>query len=201
MRPGAHFTSEQLARVTASHQGRVQTAETRAKIATAHMGKPRPLSVHEALLQANLGRPLSAEHRAALSVAGKGKLKSEEHRAKIAAANVGKHDYRGSLNPHWQGGVTPEHLAIRASEDYDIWRSSVFARDGYACQKCGDDAGHNLRAHHMDCFSDFPEKRMDVNNGVTLCASCHVEFHHRYGVWHNRKWQTDEFLSGAGNEG
>lgn len=194
MRAGSHFTSEQLTRVTASHQGRTLTPETRAKIAAAHTGKPRPPSVHEALLQANLGRHLSEEHRAALSRAGKGRAKSEEHRAKIAAANVGKRDMRGDLNPHWQGGITPENLAIRNSEDYDIWRSLVFTRDGFSCRKCGNDKGGNLRAHHMDGFSDFPEKRMDVDNGITFCESCHVEFHRRYGTVHNRKWQTDEFL-------
>jgi len=46
----------------------------------------------------------------------------------------------------------------------------------------------------MDGFADFPEKRMDMNNGVTLCSNCHDLFHHLYGTQHSRKWQTDEFL-------
>jgi hypothetical protein len=47
----------------------------------------------------------------------------------------------------------------------------------------------------MDCFADFPEKRMEVDNGITFCFDCHREFHRRYGKLHNRKWQTVEFLS------
>jgi len=195
MRLGTHFTLEQRERISAGDRLKApMSEETKGKIAAAKMGIPRPQSVLDALRNANLGRPLSVEHRAALSVAGKGKPKSAEWRAKIGAANVGKHDMRGELNSHWQGGITEKSLAIRNSEDYDIWRSTVFIHDGFACRKCGDDAGHNLRAHHMDCFADFPEKRMDVSNGITLCDACHVEFHHRYGVRHNRKWQTDEFM-------
>jgi 5-methylcytosine-specific restriction endonuclease McrA len=78
------------------------------------------------------------------------------------------------------------------------WRREVFTRDAFVCQKCGckkgDDEYTVLVAHHMESFEDYPEGRLDIDNGVTLCDDCHKEFNHRYGTKHNRKWQTDEFM-------
>jgi 5-methylcytosine-specific restriction endonuclease McrA len=99
------------------------------------------------------------------------------------------------LSANWKGGVTSNNHLIRASKNYAAWRTLVFTRDRYCCQKCGK-VGGTLSAHHMDCFADFPEKRLDVDNGITLCAPCHRIFHRLYGVKHNRKWQADEFLGG-----
>lgn len=81
---------------------------------------------------------------------------------------------------------------------YMKWRREVFIRDAFVCQKCGykkgDDEYTVLVAHHMESFEDYPEGRLDAENGVTLCNDCHHEFHRLYGVHHSRKWQTEEFL-------
>ena len=77
---------------------------------------------------------------------------------------------------------------------YRKWRSKVYERDNYTCQCCGDSKGHNLQAHHMNCYSDFPTQRSDVNNGVTLCIKCHKLFHSMYGLKHNTKEQFNEFI-------
>jgi len=34
-----------------------------------------------------------------------------------------------------------------------------------------------LVAHHVYLFSDFPDKRYDIDNGLTLCRSCHSSLH------------------------
>ena len=82
----------------------------------------------------------------------------------------------------WKGGITPENLRLRSSEEYIIWRNRVFERDNYTCQKCGDSNGGNLEAHHKLPFAYFPESRFDVNNGQTLCKKCHklTETYFRY---------------------
>jgi hypothetical protein len=79
---------------------------------------------------------------------------------------------------HWnyKGGITPENKAIRNSKKMSYWRCDVFARDKFTCQKCFK-IGGELNAHHIKYFSEYPELRFDVNNGITLCKSCHIEIH------------------------
>lgn len=87
----------------------------------------------------------------------------------------------GEKSATWKGGVTPEHLKIRNSKKYRGWRQSVFDRDNYECQYCGikSEKGVNvyLHAHHIKGFSAFPELRFELNNGITLCKSCHYKEH------------------------
>ena len=85
--------------------------------------------------------------------------------------------YSGANCVHWKGGKTPEYRAIRASTKYKKWRKAVFVRDNWTCQICGDKTGGNLHAHHIFSFSEFPEYRLDVWNGITLCYACHQKYH------------------------
>lgn len=78
----------------------------------------------------------------------------------------------GADNASWKGGITPVNLGIRSSYQMDTWRRAVFARDDYTCRHCGVRGGR-LHAHHVLAFSRYPEKRFDVDNGLTLCAPCH----------------------------
>lgn len=95
---------------------------------------------------------------------------------------------------NWQGGITALNLFIRNSEKYAMWRTSVFKRDMFVCQKCGNTG--KLHAHHIKKFSillkemkhnlpllDPKEAAMiydpfwDIDNGVTMCEDCHRNFH------------------------
>ena len=78
----------------------------------------------------------------------------------------------GEGNPNWRGGVTNSGKRLRSLREYRIWREAVFGRDDYTCVQCGIKGGY-LEADHIKQFALFPELRLDVNNGRTLCLECH----------------------------
>ena len=78
----------------------------------------------------------------------------------------------GDKNPKWKGGVSPINHRIRGSIDYALWRTAVFMRDNYTCQKCGHRGG-DMHADHIKPFSLYPELRLAIDNGRTLCVECH----------------------------
>lgn len=90
-----------------------------------------------------------------------------------------KERMNGANHHNWKGGITPEVMRIRNSEETKEWRKAVFERDNYTCQSCFQRGGR-LCAHHLKEFSRYPELRMDVNNGQTLCLDCHAKTHN-YG--------------------
>ena len=104
--------------------------------------------------------------------------------------------YRGNKHHSWQADKSPESCsnAVRRSADYKDWRKAVYERDGYTCTLCGIRGG-SLHAHHLNCFSDFPEQRYDVQNGVTLCKEHHLAFHGDYGMGGNTAEQFHKFTA------
>lgn len=68
----------------------------------------------------------------------------------------------------------------RKTPQYAAWRTAVFERDGYRCAICGE-VGGRLNAHHIKPFAKYPELRLDIDNGITLCEECHKEVHRKKG--------------------
>ncbi|MBE3649204.1 HNH endonuclease [Paenibacillus polymyxa] len=103
--------------------------------------------------------------------------------------------YVGADHPRWNPDLTDEErLQARSYPEYTHWRKDVFFRDGYACVSCGDSRGGNLVAHHVRNYAEYVEGRTDVDNGVTLCETCHVAFHNQYGYTGNTERQLIEFI-------
>jgi hypothetical protein len=77
------------------------------------------------------------------------------------------------------------------------WRKAVYERDGYKCKICG--STNEIEAHHLDGWALAPERRHDVENGVTLCLVCHSKFHKEYGQQSTteqfNKFATCQFLA------
>lgn len=86
----------------------------------------------------------------------------------------GRHD---KDTPNWRGGISPENMRIRSSQEYKLWRKAVFERDNYTCRFCGARNGNGktiiLHADHIKPFAFFPELQFDIGNGRTLCIDCH----------------------------
>jgi predicted restriction endonuclease len=86
----------------------------------------------------------------------------------------------GEFHWNWKGGKTPVNQRERSSGRYAEWRNSVFSRDGFTCQLCGQ-VGGSLQAHHIKRWSTNVDERYQVSNGVTLCVKCHKAIHKKGG--------------------
>lgn len=83
------------------------------------------------------------------------------------------HLHRGESAYHWKGGKTSkERKMLMGRQEYKQWRSNVLERDSWTCQTCGI-RGVELHSHHIKEWSEYPDLRYDVENGVTLCRPCH----------------------------
>lgn len=89
--------------------------------------------------------------------------------------------HTGSNHWNWQNGLSTKNHLIRNSAKYKSWAKSVKERDNYTCQLCNKKGGE-LHSDHIKPFCNHPELRFDLENGRTLCKSCHNE----YG-WNNFK--------------
>ena len=83
--------------------------------------------------------------------------------------------HRGENSGNWKGGKSLINDRARMRHDLELWSRAVLKRDNYTC-RCGK-KGRGLQAHHIKPFIDFPELRLDVSNGVTLCLDCHEREH------------------------
>ena len=93
---------------------------------------------------------------------------------------------RGENHPNWKGGITPANKLIRRSIEYKLWRESVFKRDNWTCIWCFVRGGV-LHADHIKSFALFPELRFAIDNGRTLCKSCHL----KTDTWGNNKFKLN----------
>ena len=117
-----------------------------------------------------------------------------ERKALAMGANNGMYGVRGDKHPKWNAELTEEERLIkRAYPEYTEWRTQVFERDKYTCQICGDNKGGNLVAHHLNGYHWDKKARVDINNGVTLCESCHDDFHSIYGYGDNNIFQFAQY--------
>ena len=92
----------------------------------------------------------------------------------------------GSDSPGWKGGRSKLAAKIRGLKKYKYWRSKVYRRDNFTCQKCNK-RGYYLNADHIVPFSFILKENniktikqalnckelWDINNGRTLCIKCH----------------------------
>ena len=136
--------------------GKKHSPETLKKMSLSHKGKILPLEQKQKMSIARMGRKIPVETRIKMS---------KSHKA------------RRTENHLWKGGITEVNQIIRTSFEYKLWRESVFKRDNYTCIWCGarSEKGKSiyLNADHIKPFSLYPEFRFAIDNGRTLCVTCH----------------------------
>lgn len=100
-------------------------------------------------------------------------------------ANLNKVMPSGENHPNWNPDRS-EDERFRGTKEYADWRVSVFIKDDRTCQCCG--GSKNINAHHILSFAKHKDKRIDINNGITLCEDCHNStikgsLHNIYGTY------------------
>jgi 5-methylcytosine-specific restriction endonuclease McrA len=186
------LSKETRQKMSEAQKGKKLSEETRQKTSEARKKENLSEETRRKRSETMKGRKLAVEHRRRISVARKGMKFTREHKRKLREAYDGRWD--GELNPNWKGGTTPQNMKIRKSIEFRLWREAVFARDNFTCQKYGV-KGCMLHAHHIQNFSQYPELRFAIDNGVTLSEKAHKEFHRKYGRRGNTREQLEEFLS------
>lgn len=167
--------------------GKKNTEETKHKISESLKGRKLSEDTKRKIGEAVKGRHFSEEHKRKISKAHIGYKYSVEAKKTMSEAHKGK--FTGKNNGNWRGGKTSLIFSIRTSFLYRQWRSDVFTRDNFTCQKCMNKKGGNLEAHHIKRLSLILEEYQiktlqdaevcmelwDINNGQTLCETHHKQ--------------------------
>ncbi len=107
---------------------------------------------------------------------------TKEERQKIAD---GLPIRMGKNSANWRGGTTKLRTSIMSLNKYKQWRTSVFKRDNYTCQKCGTKG--KIQCHHKKPIQKIIKENnikttgqakkckalWRMSNGQTLCIPCH----------------------------
>lgn len=92
---------------------------------------------------------------------------------------------KGKNNPSWVNGSSYRKRSYRG-EDWDKQKIKCYKRDNYTCQLChtkcigkkdfdGNNGKQIIQCHHINGYID--ERSNELDNLITLCASCHKKVH------------------------
>jgi len=145
---------EQKRKISNTLKGHKISKESRLKMSKAKIGKKSGM----------FGKKHSKETINKISKSRKG----------IIAWNKGLETKKHSWN--YKGGTGTYRHQEMATFKYKQWRVSIFERDSYTCQVCRKVGGY-LMAHHIKSWAKYPQLRLIITNGITLCEACHKLSH------------------------
>lgn len=133
-----------------------------------------------------------------------GRVFTPEWRANMSRTRKELGLAQGESNPRFNGYTSKLSTQIYNTDEYKAWRRAVFVRDGFACVLCGM-PGPGLAADHIKALSKIKAdygissvegalactELWDVDNGRTLCESCHR-------TTPNYGWRAYNALKGGG---
>lgn len=79
-------------------------------------------------------------------------------------------------NKNQDKGLSKERIKFQANKKWKKLRIQCFERDDYTCNICNNKDGE-LNAHHILSYKEYEDKRLELNNLMTLCRECHEELH------------------------
>ncbi len=184
---GFKHSLETIEKIRLSNLGKIRTAETRLRNSIAKRGENHK----------NWGQSLSEQTRKRIGDANRGKQHppmSEVTKQKLREASLrngnrppikygtdnhffGK-SRKGKDNPRWISDRSKlqrynDDSKDRRSSTYNAWRKQVWLRDDFTCKIANPDCEGRIEAHHILGWSEHPELRYEVKNGITLCHAHH----------------------------
>lgn len=99
----------------------------------------------------------------------------------------GKHwlHHEGAIHPNWKGGISPERQGVYSSKEWVECVKAIWKRDNATCQICKHHQSNfretKFHIHHIESFM-IREKRMDIDNLVLLCPTCHRFVHSKENI-------------------
>ena len=73
-----------------------------------------------------------------------------------------------------------------------LLKQKVLKRDNFTCTKCKRtlnklDSNEYMCIHHIKSRENHPDKRLDINNCVILCNTCHYKVHNNIRKQYKKK--------------
>ena len=103
--------------------------------------------------------------------------KLRAHRTNFCSRKCMNSYMTGSTNPRWIADRSKLKCRPNGNADYRKWRDEIFKRDNYTCVWCGSRNGNGktvyLQADHIKQWALYPDLRLELSNGRTLCIECH----------------------------
>ena len=94
----------------------------------------------------------------------------------------------GEDNPMWKGGLSSERDKLYCTKEWKRIVKRIYGRDKKICQRCGLKHKYKMKSfhlHHIKSFLLYPDLRLDLNNIVLLCSSCHYFIHSNKNTNHD----------------
>lgn len=130
----------------------------------------RQINAHKGYIPTNLSQ--LAEH-----------ARSEKHRKWLSLQKKGKTPWnKGIKMPEISGENSPHWIKDRSKlakkqerndSSYREWRKKVWLRDNFTCKIANPNCNGRIEAHHILGWTEYPELRYQLNNGITLCHAHH----------------------------
>jgi hypothetical protein len=105
---------------------------------------------------------------------------------------------KGPKHFKWDHSISLEQRAIKRTSypGYKEWCYFVHKKYNFTCQKCNVYSKNiKLHAHHIKSWKHYKDLRINLNNGITFCNKCHMQFHKIYGRKENNLNQVKEFIN------
>lgn len=158
-------------------KGRKKSQEEIEKIRKSKLGDKNPMFGRKGDNHPLFGTTHSKETKEKMKKNHKGmtgKKQSEEFVSRMSGEN----------SPVWiKDRTLLKKKQERNDSAYQEWRKGVYSRDLWKCKFKNEDCKGKIEAHHILSWTDYPELRYNIENGITLC-------HHH----HPRKWKQEEEL-------